>query len=386
MSDKDVENFTQEIMALRRSANERMGEADFKHLKKIERWGRFCTVIGYATAWLIPNPVSAFLISLGNVNRWTNIAHPIMHKGYDKIDGIPDRYTSKGFAKGWRRLLDWGDWIYPAAWDNEHNRLHHYNLGEAADPDQAELNLAWLRESKIPMPLRYITVALFAAFWKPLYYAPNTLKHLRSNKKNVLGEERQTGAMTQPELWNPFNPAAREVWLKSMLPYIGLRFVLIPALFTPLGSTAVLCVLVNSLLAEIITNLHTFLVIVPNHTGDDLFLFEDTVNTKSEFFLRQITGSTNFKTGGDFNDFMHGWLNYQIEHHLWPDLPMKQYQQLQPQVKALCEKYGVPYVQESVWKRLKKTVDIMVGNTSMPRQGAISSNRKTKTDHDLSAA
>ena len=31
--------------------------------------------------------------------------------------------------------------MLPAAWSNEHNKLHHYNLGEAADPDQVELNL-----------------------------------------------------------------------------------------------------------------------------------------------------------------------------------------------------------------------------------------------------
>jgi hypothetical protein len=41
MSDIDVENFTHEIMALRRAANERMGIDDFKHLKKIERWANF---------------------------------------------------------------------------------------------------------------------------------------------------------------------------------------------------------------------------------------------------------------------------------------------------------------------------------------------------------
>jgi len=62
---------------------------------------------------------------------------------------------------------------------------------------------------------------------------------------------------------------------------------------------------------------------------------------------------------------MYGWLNYQIEHHLWPDLPLSQYQKLQPQVKALCERHGIPYCQDSVFKRLLKAVDIMVGKTSM---------------------
>jgi hypothetical protein len=30
-------------------------------------------------------------------------------------------------------------------------------------------------------------------------------------------------------------------------------------------------------------------------------------------------------------------------------------------LQAICEKHGVPYIQESVWTRLKKTTDIMVG-------------------------
>ena len=44
---------------------------------------------------------------------------------------------------------------------------------------------------------------------------------------------------------------------------------------------------------------------------------------------------------------------------------MLQYQRGAPQLKALCEKHGVPYVQESVWTRLRKTIDIMVGKSSM---------------------
>ena len=64
--------------------------------------------------------------------------------------------------------------------------------------------------------------------------------------------------------------------------------------------------------------------------------------------------------GNDALDFAHGWLNYQIEHHVWPDLSMLQYQRGAAQLRAICERYGVPYVQESVWTRLRKTVDIMV--------------------------
>ena len=62
---------------------------------------------------------------------------------------------------------------------------------------------------------------------------------------------------------------------------------------------------------------------------------------------------------------MHGFLNYQVEHHLWPNLSMLSYQKSQPLVEDICRKYGVPYVRQNVFWRLKKLADIMVGATAM---------------------
>ena len=50
---------------------------------------------------------------------------------------------------------------------------------------------------------------------------------------------------------------------------------------------------------------------------------------------------------------------------MWSDLSMLSYQKAAPRVRAICEKYGVPYVQEPVWTRVKKTVDIMTGEADM---------------------
>ena len=69
--------------------------------------------------------------------------------------------------------------------------------------------------------------------------------------------------------------------------------------------------------------------------------------------------------GNDLIDFHHGWLNYQVEHHLWPDLSMLSYQKAAPLVRAICKKHAVPYIKQNVFWRVKKTVDIMVGNASM---------------------
>ena len=121
----------------------------------------------------------------------------------------------------------------------------------------------------------------------------------------------------------------------------------------------------NLFLAELLTNVHSFVVIATNHAGD-MYRFRDRCRPYSgSFYLRQVLASVDFWTGSDINDFLHGYLNYQIEHHLWPSLSMLLYKRSQPMVKAICKKHNVPYVQENVFLWVKKTVDIMTGATSM---------------------
>lgn len=338
---------------------------DFQYLKKVEMWGRVSAFLGYATAWIIPfNLLSAFLISIGNISRWANVAHPVMHGAYDKVPNIPKRYTRKGFAVGWRRIIDWLDWIEPHAWDYEHNKLHHYNLGEKSDPDNIEVNLEWLRNSKLPMWMRYIVVFLFAGIWKIAYYAPNTLKMTANAERRRRGEP-ESESFLRLDAWSPFAADGFRLWTRNFLPYIGFRFILMPLLFLPLGWEAVTNVLLTSLLAEFITNLHSFLVIIPSHSGEDIYRFDEPSSSRGEFYLRQIIGTVNYKTGANHIDFFHGWLNYQVEHHLFPALPLNHYQEIQPIVKQICEKHNLPYRQESVFKRLRITLDLMVGKSSL---------------------
>merc|ERR1719353_1266097 len=113
-----------------------------------------------------------------------------------------------------------------------------------------------------------------------------------------------------------------------------------------------------------------------------MYKFENSCTPRSStFYMRAVTSSANFRTSNgirrdgvakpvhgftaDVNDFFHGWLNYQVEHHAYPQLSMLSYQKAAPQLRAICNKYGVPYVQENVFRRLKKTADIMVGATDM---------------------
>jgi fatty acid desaturase len=263
---------------------------------------------------------------------------------------------------GARRWIDWLDWIKPDAWTYEHNIMHHYHLGEDDDPDNVEKNLKWLHESKMPMFMKYGVVYAFAMFWKLLYYAPNTLRILENKERLARGEE-----PTLDYEISPFTKNGKELWLHYILPYGIFQFVLLPLLFLPFGWSAVVTAFGFILLAELSANLHSFLVIVPNHSAEDIYQFSTPHKTQGEYYLRQIMGSVNYNTGSDLIDFLHGFLNYQVEHHLFPNMPHSFYQKMQPIVKDICKKHNLEYRQESVWKRIIMTIELMVGNTKVLR-------------------
>ena len=380
--DVDKEQLEKDIDAIK-DVMPAVNEEDFQHLLKLERWGRRFTFSGIALILILSIVelalgglsayifwplaiVAALLISTGNVSRWANTTHPILHGGYDKVPNIPERYTKKYFAKGARRYVDWMDWIKPDAWSYEHNIMHHYHLGEDDDPDNVERNLQWLIQSKTPMFIRYVIVYSFAGMWKYLYYAPNTLRIL-ANKK--LKEEHKK-EITDFEL-NPRTKGGLELWMEYLLPYALLKFVVFPALFLPLGLTAVFNAFIIMVMAEFFANLHSFLVIVPNHSAEDIYMFSEPHKSTGEFYLRQIMGSVNYNTGSDAIDFAHGFLNYQIEHHLFPNMPLSYYQKMQPIVKDICKKHNLEYRQESVFKRALMTIDLMVGKTKLLRVDGI---------------
>ena len=228
----DAAAFTRALADIRRDTQARLGEADLRHLRRIQTWGRLCTLVGYALApWFIFNPLAALLISQGNLTRWL-LMHHIGHRGYDKVPGVPPRYTSAVFATGWHRFTDWFDWMLPEAWNHEHNVLHHYYTGEGADPDLVEQIVTDSVMTRGPMVRRYLFVAFFATTWKWSYYAPNTFRTLDNVQRRRRGEPDITSWWAY---FNPFWSEGRTFLRRCILPYGLMRFVVLPALFLPLG-------------------------------------------------------------------------------------------------------------------------------------------------------
>jgi len=65
---------------------------------------------------------------------------------------------------------------------------------------------------------------------------------------------------------------------------------------------------------------------------------------------------------------MSGNLSYQIEHHLFPDIPACRYAELAPEVRAICEKNDLPYHHGPFWKQALSTWK-RIAKLSLPSWG-----------------
>lgn len=383
LADFDFEGFSKEIRALGKKFESEQADEDVAHLNKMIMWSNGFAAVGLLTMGFGVNPISVIGISLYAFSRWTMIAHHTCHGGYEKCHPNKGRWSRFKFGLGstWRRFNDWFDWMMPEAWNVEHNNRHHYNLSEVNDPDLVENNMESLRVKNAPLFLKYVQVFALACVWKWYYYAPNTYKELklaqmRRAGKKIPSHVDPAGAVSldyviagQSYFYSFF-----EFFTVVMGPYLIIHFFLTPTPYLLLGehlpgytgSAMYWNAVTNLFLAEILTNIHGFIAITTNHAGDDMYRFETGCRPFSgSFYLRQVLASVDYDMGTDMVDFMHGWLNYQIEHHMWPNLSMRSYQKAAPHVEEICNRYGVPYVKQNVFWRLKKTVDIMVGNSNM---------------------
>lgn len=348
--------FASKVKALGKQALENTGMTDYYHMRAIETFGYVLFIISLGLCYNQLMWIAALCMTFSLMIKWL-LMHHIGHGGYNKIANIPARYHSKKYAIGWRRYWDWFDWIKPEAWNYEHNYLHHYFTGEEKDPDLVERNLDWLAQAKIPYVLKFLIVLFFASTWKFTYYSARTLSYLKGYNEVNFGN-----------FFDLRKKSQQVMWFELFLPYVLFHFVfptgLLNYFFPGVGDTY----LQARLLAEALHNMHTFLVIIPNHSGPDIYRFDKvdaSQRTEAHFYLRQILGSANFNTGSEWLDLSQMYLNYQIEHHLFPNLSMLQYRKIQPQIKALCLQYNIPYVQESVWLRFYKMVQIATGQNKM---------------------
>ena len=97
--------------------------------------------------------------------------------------------------------------------------------------------------------------------------------------------------------------------------------------------------------ANVVRNVWSYAIIFCGHFPDQTYSFsQDEVEdeTRGGWYVRQLLGAANIE-GSPFFHVASGNLGYQVEHHLFPDMPSTRYAEVAPRVKEICERYGLPY-------------------------------------------
>ena len=139
-------------------------------------------------------------------------------------------------------------------------------------------------------------------------------------------------------------------------------------------------VVAANLLANLLRNLWLFMMIFCGHFPAKAQIFsEDSVinESRGQWYLRQLLGSCNIQGGRMFH-VLSGNLGFQIEHHLFPDMPSNRYQEVAPRIREIAARYGIPYNTGSLSRQLGSTLGKILRHSlpSMTQDDATMSPRK----------
>ena len=354
LSAEQVEAIGAELEALRTRVVDSLGQADRDYIygviaaqRKLEFAGRAMMYVPF-----IPPVWLAGVGALGAAKILDNmeIGHNVMHGQYDWMR--EDTYNSREF--------DW-DTVCPGEqWKHSHNYLHHTFtnvLGEDRDIGYGILRMA--RDQK----------------WNP-YYLGNlgyaTALMLLFEWGVMLHDLEVENVVAGRRKWSDVKGLVKGMWRKASR-QVAKDYIIWPALTGPFFLTT----LIGNASANLIRNVWTYSIIFCGHfpTGAQTFSKEETENeTKGEWYLRQMLGSANIE-GSELFHIMSGNLSHQIEHHLFPDVPANRYPEMAVEVRAICEKYGLPYNTGSLSKQLGSTWG-KIAKLSLP-------NSFTRDDNDV---
>ncbi len=332
----EVEQLGRELDALRERIRADLGEKDVAYIKSVIKLQRRLEIGGRAAIYAgIVNPlawaVGVGALGVAKILDNMEIGHNIMHGQYD--------WTNDPELRG--KHFEWDTACPGDQWRHSHNYMHHtYTniVGKDRDVGYGILRMAddqpWTPATLFQPVYAFLLMVFFE--WGVALHDLET-DRLRKGEKS----------------WAEARPMAKEI-LKKGWGQVLKDYVLFPLLAGPFF----LPVLVGNAVANIIRNVWAFLIIFCGHftDGAEMFTEEETANeTKGEWYVRQILGSSNIQ-GGKWFHILSGNLSHQIEHHLFPDIPGNRYEEMSVEVRALCEKYGIPYNTGSFGKQIGTVV------------------------------
>ncbi|MET1059078.1 MAG: acyl-CoA desaturase [Nocardioides sp.] len=327
LSEDEVEQLGRELDAIRAEIEESRNAEDAAYINRMIRVQR-----GLATAGRVallagvhnkktakPAMVAgAALLGAAKILENMEIGHNVMHGQWDWMND-PEIHSS---------TWEW-DTAQPAEqWKHSHNYVHHQFtnvLGHDNDIGYGILRMA--REQKwhpfnVGQPVYNALLASLFQWGVALHDLD--IERIRKGEKNPKEMKRQLRQIVRK---------GRNQILKDYVVY--------PALA---GRQWKKVVAANAT-ANVTRNLWSYVIIFCGHFPDGALHFTEEEledETRAEWYLRQMLGSANFE-GGPLLHIMSGNLGFQIEHHLFPDLPSNRYAEISVKVRALCDKYDIPY-------------------------------------------
>lgn len=234
---------------------------------------------------------------------------------------------------------------YHVNWKIQHNVLHHSftNVdGHDEDIENAVMRLSPHQEHK---PLHKLQI-----IYAPFFYGIMTLYWvlgkdfdavLRYHKKNLLEGQGKNlrGALSEIIL--------HKAW------YIVLTVVL-PMIILPIAWWQTL---LGFLLMHFICGLFLALIFQPAHVIEETeFLDADeTGSMENSWAIHQLRTTANFANGSRAFSWFVGGLNYQIEHHLFPNICHIHYRKISKIVRETAEEFGLPYHQHPTFYHAVKS-------------------------------
>ncbi|GAC66721.1 fatty acid desaturase family protein [Gordonia soli] len=328
LTDADVEALGAELDALRREVEADRGDRDVRYLRRTILAHRALEVVG-RVALLGSHKRSLWLLgtgalSLSKIIENMELGHNVMHGQWDWMND-PEVHST---------TWEWDMVCASPHWKHSHNYIHHkYTNVVGMDHDVGYKILRVTRDE--PWEPRRLAQPLFNVLLAATFEWGIALHDLEL--KEVIGGTKPK-EVAIPQIKEFVRKAARQM---------GKDYLLYPALTGPnFGHT-----LTANLTANLVRNLWAYVVIFCGHFPDGAEKFtEETLEgeTPGQWYLRQMLGTANFRAGPAMA-FLSGNLCYQIEHHVFPDLPSNRYAEIGDRIRALCEKYDLPYTTGSLF-------------------------------------
>jgi NADPH-dependent stearoyl-CoA 9-desaturase len=290
------------------------------------------------------------MLSLAKILENMEIGHNVLHGQWDWMND-PQIHSS---------TWDWDTASTAEAWKHSHNYVHHtYTNIRGKDKDlgyeimRIDPHQPW-HPVYLLQPL--YNVLLMAFFEWGVAFHDLDLEAIRSGEK--------TKQQLKRELKGIATKARRQV-VKD--------YVAFPALSGPRGFKSTL---VANFTANVVRNVWAHAIIFCGHFPDQTYTFSQSEvedESRGAWYVRQLLGAANIE-GSPLFHVLSGNLGYQVEHHLFPDMPSTRYAEIAPRVKAICERYDLPYNSGPFlrqWAMVHRTILRLAlpGGTPRPKPG-----------------